>query len=174
MKKFIFDILLAGALLVVLPGAAPAQQGLEPLAFLLGEWEASGGGAPGQATGSATFSSELQGRVMVRRSFADYPATETAPATRHEDLMIIRVEGDGSLAAEFYDSEGHVIHYAVTVPGDGEASFVSEAGGGPRFRLGYKLAADGVLQGVFEIAPPGNPESFNRYLAWDSHRVISH
>jgi hypothetical protein len=49
--------------------------GLDPLAFLVGEWEASGQGQPGEASGRTVFSRSLQERVLVRTSYAEYPAS---------------------------------------------------------------------------------------------------
>ena len=49
----------------------------------------------------------------------------------------------------------------------GELTLVSEVStGAPRFRLIYKLDANGLLAGRFEVAPPGKPDSFGPYLAW--------
>ncbi len=150
---------------------AEVPNALEPLEFLLGEWVAAGGGAPGAATGSATFARGLQDRVIVRTSYADYPATATKPAFRHDDLMIIHAAAGGGILADYYDSEGHVIRYVVSVPAPGEALFLSEASSdAPRFRLTYQRAPDGVLKGKFEIAPPGKPEGFSPYLSWESRR----
>jgi len=148
---------------------APAE--LEPLAFLVGEWPASGTGQPGAGTGTATFARSLQDKVIVRTSYADYPAAAGKPASRHDDLMVIHAAPGGGARADYYDSEGHVIRYAVQSPAAGQAIFLSEAaGGGPRFRLAYTLAAPGVLKGEFAIAPPGTPETFKPYLTWESHK----
>lgn len=72
--------------------------------------------------------------------------------------MIIYPAADGnSFRAIYFDNEGHVIPYAVTLPQKPNvAVFETEAGQpGPRFRLTYELNADGVLENVFWIAPPG-------------------
>jgi len=152
-------------------GQAAVSQPLEPLAFLLGDWEAVGGGQPGQGVGSATFAPGLQGRVIMRTSYATYPAAARL-ATRHDDLMIIYAAEDGSLRADYYDNEGHVIRYTVSVPGPGQASFVSDVvAGAPRYRLSYTLDRGGVLRGEFGIAPPGSPDAFTSYLTWESRNV---
>jgi hypothetical protein len=149
--------------------AAALPHGMEGLAFLLGRWDGVGGGAPGQGAGSATFASGLQDHVIIRDSFAEYPASSTTSAVRHDDLMIIFPDAGGGIGADYYDSEGHHIHYAVTVPAPQEAVFQSDTvSGAPRFRLTYKLGPAGHLQGEFAIAPPGKPEEFARYLAWES------
>ena len=145
---------------------------LEPLAFLLGTWGASGSGQPGAAAGTATFAGSLQDRVIIRTSFAEYPATKTTPASRHDDLMIIYATDGAGIRADYYDNEGHVIRYAVTVAGTGEATFLSDIGNGePRYRLTYKLAPDGILRGTFAVAPPGTSEAFQQYLAWESRKT---
>jgi hypothetical protein len=166
---------MAPALAVVLscvPATAETPRALGPLEFLLGKWEAAGGGTPGEGTGSATFSLSLQDRVMLRSSFAEYPATDRTPATRHDDLMIIHADGAAGLRADYYDSEGHVIRYSVTVPAAGDVRFVSDVvANAPRFQLTYRLASDGLLKGEFSIAPPGKPEEFAPYLTWESRRA---
>ena len=150
--------------------AEPAE--LQPLAFLVGEWEASGSGQPGVGAGTAVFSPGLQDRVILRTSYAEYPATGGKPGSRHDDLMIIYVGPGGGVRADYYDNEGHVIRYTVHSPAAGHAVFLSEAADGePRFRLSYKLEPDSVLAGEFEIAPPGTPEAFKSYLTWQSRKA---
>ena len=153
---------------VAAEGAKSAS--LDPLSFLLGDWEATGQGQPGQGTGRSVFHQDLQQRVMIRNSFAEYPATADRPASRHDDLMVIYADG-AALKADYYDSEGHVIRYAVANPSADAAVFTSDLKpGAPRYRLSYVLKGD-VLEGTFEIAPPGKPDAFQRYLAWQSHKA---
>jgi hypothetical protein len=142
-------------------GECRRVEGLEPVRFLLGEWQASGGGKPGEASGGFTFAPSLQDRVIIRSNYAEYPATGDKPASRHDDLMVIYATESGEVRADYYDSEGHVIRYAGSSPAMDELVLVSEASNGaPRFRLTYKLGADGVLDGRFEVAPPGKPDSY--------------
>src|ERR1700693_5731676 len=61
----------------------------------LGAWEGAGGGGPGQGSGTFTFSPELQGAVLVRHNYAQYPATQDKPAYRHDDLMVIYPDPSG-------------------------------------------------------------------------------
>ncbi len=154
------------------PARAAAPAPLDALAFLIGEWEAEGGGAAGAGRGGFTFARGLQDRVIVRTNHAEYPASGEGPASRHDDLMVVHAAEGGEIRADYYDSEGHVIRYVVTTPRAGNVVFLSEAAGGaPRFRLTYTLADDGRLDGLFEIAPPGKPDAFATYLRWTSRRV---
>jgi hypothetical protein len=160
-------VLVAGSSALAAPPAA-----LEPLAFLLGEWRAAGAGAPGPGTGAAEFTRGLQDRVILRRSYAEYPAADGRPASRHDDLMVIYADPQGTVRADYHDNEGHVIRYVVQVPAPGRAVFLSDAGGGGmRFRLTYELGPTGVLKGEFATAPPGAPEAFKAYLTWESRRA---
>src|SRR5690349_5925928 len=91
--------------------AIRAESGLQ---FLLGEWIGEGGGGPGEGSGAFAFARELQGKVLVRTNYAEYPASAERPAFRHDDLMIVYTDPpSGRPHAIYFDSEGHVIEYAV-------------------------------------------------------------
>ena len=153
--------------------AAPAaSNSLDPLAFLLGSWDAGANtGAHGTGTGATTFERSLQGRVIVRTNHADYPALGDRPATKHDDLMVIYAHEDGA-EADYYDNEGHKIHYVISTPAANHVVFLGDApAGAPRFRLTYSRRDDSTVDGEFEMAPPGHPETFQRYLTWEMHRT---
>ena len=145
---------------------------LEPLAFLLGTWGLPKTDPSGATAGTATFATSLQDRVIIRTSFAAYPATATSGPSRHDDLMIIYAAGPALIRADYFDNEGHVIRYTVTVKGTADVLFESDTiAGEPRYRLTYVLAPDGLLRGTFSIAPPGMPDAFGQYLAWASRKM---
>jgi len=150
--------------------AGPVE--LDPFAFLIGEWAAQGGGQPGAASGRAVFTWGLQDRVILRTSYAEYPAGEGRPASRHDDLMVIYAIPGSGARADYYDNEGHVIRYTVDSPSPRRAVFLSEATNGePRFRLTYTLEAAQVLKGEFAITSPEAPEAFQPYLTWESRKA---
>jgi hypothetical protein len=172
MRCMAVEAAVVGILLVGSAVCAGPPAPLEPLAFLIGEWEATGAGPPGQGSGRAVFSRALQDRVILRTSYSEFPASGGAAGSRHDDLVVIYAVAGTGARADYYDNEDHVIHYAVNSPAVGEAVFVSESmAGEPRFRLSYKLTPDGILRGEFAIAPPGEPPAFKPYLAWESRRV---
>jgi hypothetical protein len=140
-----------------------------PIQFLLGDWIAVD--SPAGERGGFSFKSGVQDHVIVRTNEAIYDATAAHPASRHDDLMIIYSE-NGSLRADYFDNEGHVIRYAVEPASANRVVFVSETNPRePRFRLTYSLAADGVLNGTFELAEPASPGAFRPYLSWKARRV---
>ncbi len=142
--------------LLLLSGAAAAQAPADWKAWapLVGEWVADP--TPDGATGGFTLAPELQGRVLVRHNRAVYPKST------HDDLLVVYREG-GATRADYWDSEGHVIRYAVTT--DGKTwTFLSDAQPGrPRFRLTWEVAG-AALTLHFEIAPPDAPAQFKPYI----------
>lgn len=138
--------------LLVVDCAAAEDWG--PLQFLVGTWVGEGEGQPGRGTGSFRFETDLQGRILVRRSFAEYPAAGGKPAFRHDDLTIVHRDAESKVfKAVYYDNEGHVIPYAVRAV---EGGVVMESdGGGPRYRVTYTRQAPERMRMKFEIAPPG-------------------
>lgn len=152
--------------------AAPAENGVALLAPLLGHWVGEGKGLPGEGTGGFTFEAGLQGKVVLRKSFAEYPKTAERPAFRHDDLTVVYQEnGQGPLRADYYDNEGHVIRYTVTVEGK-TIRFLGDVNpGAPRFRLTYTMTGADEVRIQFEMAPPGKPEAFNPYLDATARRT---
>jgi hypothetical protein len=155
---------------LALSGAVRAESPapLAPLQFLLGTWEGIGDQAG--ATGRFTFAPDVQDRVIVRTNYSETPASGGTPASRHDDLMVIYVDG-GLVKADYFDSESHVIRY-VAEARPGKVVFVSEiTTAEPRYRLTYTRSSATTVAGTFEVAPPGKPDAFSPYLSWTARRV---
>ena len=143
----------------------------KPWQFLIGEWMGKGEGTPGSGTGGFTFAPDLQNTILVRRNFARYPATGDKAAYAHDDLMVIYYE-EGSAKAVYFDNERHIIHYTVTFAGDSSSVvFLGDsAPSDPRYRLTYSKHGEDEVGIVFEIARPGSPEAFTRYIEATAQR----
>ncbi len=132
----------------------------EQVQFLIGHWSSPLSGQPGEGvSGSSTFSFELDGKIIVRKSRAEFaPQPGEAKGLVHDDLLVIYQQlGETQLRAIYFDNEGHIIHYTLVFPEkqpavvfESEASEVS-----PRARLTYRVAADGTLETEFSVAAPG-------------------
>ncbi|WP_147451976.1 hypothetical protein [Corallococcus sp. CA041A] len=146
------------------PPAAELTEALKPFSFLMGTWDAEGGGTPGASAGTFTFQPDVQGHVLIRRN------ESSTPGGRHEDLMVLYPGAPGAVRASYFDNEGHVIQYSARAESSpASAEFVTdEAAGTPRFRLSYLLNTDGTLNVKFEIAPPG--AGFRTYLEGAARR----
>jgi hypothetical protein len=57
--------------------------------WLAGEWVGEGSGLPGSGGGTFTFKTDLDQKVLVRKSHSEYPAKGESPKVIHDDLMII-------------------------------------------------------------------------------------
>jgi hypothetical protein len=139
-----------------------------PLAFLIGEWTGEGGGGPGQGSGGFSFSPDQDGKILIRKNRADYPAGKDRPAFSHTDLMIVYKESpEAKLRAIYFDMEDHVIHYTVEPSAEGNSvQFVSE-----NSRLTYRKTGPDSLALKFEIAPPGKPGAYATYIDATAHRI---
>jgi hypothetical protein len=165
--------------LFVLPSCLSAQQTRRadnwgPWVFLMGQWEGDVGGQPGPGTGEFAFYFELDGKVMVRKSRMDFPATKDRPAFSHEDLMVIYLQPGESASrrAIYFDNEDHVIEYTAEFSAErGTFTFLSEAAPSTsRQRLTYTREGADRLSIKFEIAPPGKPEAFSTHVEGSAHR----
>ena len=161
------------AVMLLICSALPAQQpapipNWDAWQFLVGKWVGEGTTVHvGQGTGYFTFEKSLNGRVLVRKNRANYPAAKDHPAVSHEDLMIVFVDPASKQTRAFYtDSEGNVIQYAATLSNDGNTvTFLSETiPAAPRFRLTYVRTKPDQMTLTFDIAPPGKPEEFSNFI----------
>jgi hypothetical protein len=139
------------------------------LAFLEGTWDAhtQGGSAQAQGSGTYTFVPELKHHVLVRRSGESSGCSGPKGFDcEHSDVLYVYQEAqDQPLKAIYFDSEGHVIHYAVSTPDAATAVFVSETSpSGPQFQLVYQLK-DAVMSGKFQMRTPGQT-AWKSYLEW--------
>jgi hypothetical protein len=164
--------ILSGILLVLaisLPACSQETKSCGGFEGLVGVWVGTGGGAPGQSEGGFTFKHDLQDKIMLRRSFAVYPATKDSPGSRHDDLMVLYDAG-AKHRADYWDNEGHTIHYAVVLSSDGcTATFESERSAGePAFRLTYTFTSPDEVNIGFQIAPPG--KDFADYITATAKR----
>ncbi|MGB8259022.1 MAG: hypothetical protein WCE75_01665 [Terracidiphilus sp.] len=165
-------LLLAGmGALAQTPAKAPAQPTPPPdpwaaVRFLVGSWEAkaTGGAALAQAVGAYSFRFELHEHLLARHATSGACTAPDDFDCRHADLLFVYPEGQ-ALKAIYFDNEGHVLHYDVSVPQPGAAVLVTDASQpGPQYRLTYTLAA-GVMTGKFEIRMAGQAD-FATYLEW--------
>jgi len=87
-------------------------------------------------------------------------------------MVIYRADRGGPTKAIYFDSEGHVINYAVTFSDDRRTiTFLSDAvPAAPRFRLAYTKGADDSMGIKFEIAPPVKLSGFKTYLEGNARR----
>ena len=130
--------------------AQTADTRFAPLQFMVGKWKGGGTGNPGAGQGAFSFLPELNGQILVRRSF-----NQLASGPRHEDVMIVYLD-DKTPRAIYFDTEGHTIKYNVSFPAKNTAVF--ESGDGPGYRLSYALEG-GNLNGKFEVGG-------KTYLTW--------
>lgn len=65
--------------------------------------------------------------------------------------------------AIYFDNEGHVMHYDVSISGPGSVVFLSG-----QYRLSYELKGS-TLYGKFQMRAPGQTE-FTSYLEWSGGR----
>ncbi|HWE48505.1 MAG TPA: hypothetical protein VG273_01875 [Bryobacteraceae bacterium] len=164
------------AVLALCAGLLSAQQKppdkWKDLRFLEGTWEAKtqGGSAAATASGTYTFAEELGGHILARHSTAAGCKAPTGFDCEHGDLLYLYPEPSGPpLRAIYFDNEGHVIHYSISVPAPGSAMFLSDPGvPGPQYRLLYELKGT-VMSGKFQMRMPGKQE-WTSYLEWSGSR----
>jgi len=139
----------------------------DSLKFLLGRWVGEGSSEVGDGSGYFSFETALQGKAMVRKNHAEYPATKERPAYAHDDLMIVYVDlGTKRLCGFYTDNEGHVINYAISISSDRKSVvFLSEAqAASPRYRLTYTVMQPDKMAITLEVAAPGKPDQFQKIV----------
>ena len=116
--------------LAQVPTTANAADPFKSLAFLEGTWDANvQGNAAIKLAGRYTFNRELDGHILARHATND-PGCK-APTSfdcSHSDLLYVFQDVPGTaLKADYFDNEGHVIHYEVSTPTPTSVVFLSGA-----------------------------------------------
>lgn len=139
--------------------------------FLMGQWETVA--KPSEGTGRFSLGPDLDGKVLVRKNHAEYPASQGRPAVVHDDLMIVHPDPAGGPArAVYFDNEGHVIRYTVQPSEAGTLVLLSDPQPPtPRFRLTYIKSESGTVKVRFEMAPSGEEKDLKVYLEGEVRKV---
>ena len=139
-KKLVVAALICAASLFGQPSPTSTWK---PLEFLIGTWGATtrSGSAGATTSGSYFFQLELRGHVLARHSSNSGCKGPADFDCEHGDLLYIYPDTPGrSYKAIYFDNEGHVIHYDLSIPTPTTAVFVSSPSQpGPQFRLSYEL-----------------------------------
>jgi len=167
--------LLLSVILLISCQLAIGQQSKNPWEkwkYLIGEWVGEGNGQPGQGEGKFTFQTDLDGKILVRKSRTVFPKTEKSAEIIHDDLLIIyEGSGDGSQEAIYFDNEGHTIKYKVTYI-DKAIAFASVIDPNTtRFRFTYTEIDPKSVNASFEMASPKSPDDFKIYLSGKAFKV---
>ena len=171
-KKLVVSALICASTLYAQTTPSPSPDPWKPLQFLIGGWEAKTRGGFAGAVSSGTYSFQLELRNHVLGRHESYTGCK-GPADfdcDHGDLLYVYPDGSGqSYKAIYFDNEGHVIHYDVSVPNPTTAVVLSDSSqSGPQFRLSYELKGS-RMNGKFQVRSPGQAE-FKSYLEWSGHK----
>jgi len=160
--------IIAGCLSLFLAAPAMAQPALkpalQPLAFLVGNWDSGEGKVAdtgGTSKGGSVFTVESDGAAILRRDHTETFDKAGKPSGGFHQTMLIYAD-NGKLRADYVDGEGHAIHYAVVEAVAGKSvTFMgmNEAQDrGPTFRLTYDMKASDSLAVMFGMTVPGGSE----------------
>lgn len=131
--------------------------------ILIGDWVGEQSGKPGQGEAKFSFYKDLDGKILVRKSRTEFPATSKSASFVHDDLLIIYMEGPESQEAIYFDNEGHTIKYKVSFT-EKSVILTSDIGATTRFRFTYTIIDPKTVNASFEMASPQAPEDFKMYL----------
>ena len=138
-----------------------------PMRFLLGTWDSTSAGQPGNGTGIREYRLVLGDRFIEVRNRTTYPPQEKNPKGEvHEDVGYISFDGTRKLfVLRQFHVEGFVNTYVAAPSGSGALVFTSEAieniPAGWRARETYRIVSADERIEVFELAEPG--KDFSTY-----------
>ena len=140
--------------------------------YLIGEWVGEHNGQPGQGEGKFSFQTDLDGKILVRKSHTFFPATANSSEIIHDDLLIIYQSGSNSeQEAIYFDNEGHTIKYKVSFTETSIVLTSDIAANATRFRFTYAAIGTKSVNASFEMASPQAPDDFKMYLSGKAFKV---
>ena len=140
--------------------------------WLIGDWAGEGSGQPGQGGGIFSFKTDLDQKILMRKSHSEYPAMGNKPNIVHDDLLIIYPDNSGNpVKAIYFDNEGHTINYTITYSDKAIVLTSEKIPNIPAFRLIYNQLDDLSVDTKFEISQDG--VKFNTYIEGKSKKIKS-
>jgi len=138
--------------------------------WLIGDWAGAGSGLPGQGGGTFSFKTDLDQKILMRKSHSEYPANGNKPVVIHDDLMVIYSDNSGiPVKAIYFDNEGHTINYSITYSDKSIVLTSDKIQNIPVFRLTYIQLDDESVDTKFEISQDG--VKFNTYIEGKSKKI---
>jgi hypothetical protein len=142
------------------PGRAEDAWGA--LRFLLGSWDASSSGQPGNGSGSREYRLALGDKFIEVRNRTVYPPQDKNPKGEvHEDVGYISFDRNRKIfVLRQFHGEGFVNTYTAPPPsGRDPVVFTTESieniPSGWRARETYRVVSDDERLEIFELAEPG-------------------
>jgi hypothetical protein len=140
--------------------------------YLIGEWVGEHNGQPGQGEGKFSFQTDLDDKILVRKSHTVFPATTKSDEIIHDDLLIIyQGTAEEPQEAIYFDNEGHTIKYKVTFNDKSIVLTSDISANTTRFRFTYTIIDTKTVNASFEMASPQAPEEFKMYLSGKALKV---
>jgi len=142
----------------------------EKWSWLIGQWVGEGSGQPGVGGGTFNFNTDLDKKILVRKSHSEYPASGNKPKVVHDDLMIIYPDYTGNPSkAIYFDNEGHTINYSITYTEKSISLTSDKTPNVPIFRLTYTFLENEMVNTKFEMSQDG--EKFSTYIEGNSKKI---
>jgi hypothetical protein len=146
------------------------QPSVNNWSWLMGEWAGEGSGKPGQGEGKFTFTTDLDGKIITRKSHTEFPAADGKPKVIHDDVMIIYTDpADKKDRAVYFDNEGHTIFYFVNCTENEIILTSDKIPDSPVFRLVYTKIGSETVNTRFEMSMNGG--NFVPYIQGKSRKV---
>lgn len=143
--------------------AQPAPDRLAPLKGLLGSWEGTTAGTPGEGVVQREYRLVLNGQFIEIRNAATYPPQAKNPkGERHEDVGLVSFDrARQRFVLRQFHVEGFVNTYVADEVAAGARAVVFTTDAienippGWRARETYRWVSDGEIVETFELAEPG-------------------
>jgi hypothetical protein len=132
-----------------------------PLRFLVGTWEGTSSGKPGNGTVRREYRFILRDRFIEGRTTSTYPPQEKNPKGEvHEDVAYVSYDRSSkTFRMRQFHVEGFVTEYVAATTGPADVVFNSETleniPAGWRARETWRITGADSFVEVFELAEPG-------------------
>jgi len=167
MKRSVYILLLCAC--SVLPAAAQPQNTWGKWQPFLGKWQHISPGQSGQSSGSFSLELQLDQKILVRKSRAEFQPSANKPKEVQEDMTVVYLDDAGIPSkATYFDNQGHHINYIIRYV-DNSIIFLSErVPDMPSFRLTYTMR-DKLMHTKVELSKDGM--QYITYIEADSKKL---